>query len=174
MKPRSDELILVDRRNRIRGYRSKEACHDGEGILHRAFSIFLIDEQGRVLLQQRSVTKRLWPLFWSNTCCSHPRRGETMETATHRRLKEELRVDAPLRYLFRFPYHARFGTEGSERELCSVYLGTLSGTPKPVRSEIADWKWIAPTALDRDLRKHADRYTPWFLLEWPRVRMRLR
>ena len=85
----AEELILVDGEDNETGYLSKAACHDGDGVLHRAFSLFLFDSAGRLLLQQRAATKRLWPGFWSNSCCSHPRRGESMEVATSRRLRDE-------------------------------------------------------------------------------------
>ena len=84
-----DSLILVDDADRELGYLSKAECHRGRGVLHRAFSLLIFNDAGELLLQQRSAAKRLWPLYWSNSCCSHPRRAETMEAATHRRLQEE-------------------------------------------------------------------------------------
>ena len=85
-----EPLILVDSRDRELGYLDKSACHDGEGRLHRAFSVFIFNPRGDVLLQRRSRSKRLWPSHWSNSCCSHPRKGETMEQAVHRRIRQEL------------------------------------------------------------------------------------
>ena len=87
-----EELILVDREDNELGFLSKAECHDGAGVLHRAFSLFLFNDEGELLLQQRSGNKRLWPNFWSNSCCSHPRRGESMEVATRRRLRDELNL----------------------------------------------------------------------------------
>src|ERR1700761_6433167 len=84
----ADTLILVDEADREVGYMSKARCHDGRGILHRAFSLLIFNAEGQLLLQQRSAAKRLWPLYWSNSCCSHPRRFENMETAVQRRLHE--------------------------------------------------------------------------------------
>ena len=86
----NEKLILVDKYDNVLGYKSKAECHEGEGILHRAFSIFIFNDKNQLLLQKRSAKKLLWPLYWSNSCCSHPRKGENYETATHRRLKEEL------------------------------------------------------------------------------------
>ena len=86
----SEALILVDENDREIGFSSKDSCHDGPGILHRAFSLFIFNTAGELLLQQRSAGKRLWPLYWSNSCCSHPRAGETMELAVNRRLQQEL------------------------------------------------------------------------------------
>lgn len=165
-----EDLILVDPDDNVVGYMAKGACHDGEGVLHRAFSIFIFDDEGRLLLQQRSAEKRLWGGFWSNTCCSHPRRGEVLEEAIHRRLEQELGMDAELHYLFKFTYHAPFGDLGSEREVCSVYVGRSSEPPRPNVHEISDWRWIEPAELDREIEEHPERFTPWFKEEWPRVR----
>src|SRR5450755_3491655 len=94
----SDALILVDEADRRLGSLSKEACHEGRGILHRAFSLLIFNGRGELLVQQRAPSKRLWPLYWSNSCCSHPRRGETMEAAIKRRLHEELGLSCPLHF----------------------------------------------------------------------------
>lgn len=163
-------LILVDDEDRELGHRTKTECHRGDGLLHRAFSIFLFDPAGRVLLQQRSGQKRLWPLHWSNACCSHPRKGETFEDATRRRLKEELGLECALRFLFRFRYQARFGDEGSEHELCRVYAGRTEGPVSPNRNEIEDCRWTAPEELTLDLQRNPQHYTPWLRMEWERMR----
>ena len=92
----SEELILVDRADNEIGFISKADAHDGAGILHRAFSLFLFNDEGELLVQQRAPGKRLWGGYWSNSCCSHPRRGESMLTATGRRLEEELNLAADL------------------------------------------------------------------------------
>jgi isopentenyl-diphosphate delta-isomerase len=168
----SEELILVDDQDRETGFGSKADCHDGEGLLHRAFSVFLFNGQGEVLLQQRAAGKRLWPMFWSNSCCSHPRRGESIEDAAVRRLEQELGVRAELRYLYKFMYHARFGQAGSERELCSVFVGRSDDAVVANGTEVNACRWMTPGALDADLERNPGRYTPWFKLEWPRVRDR--
>ncbi|MDT8448572.1 MAG: isopentenyl-diphosphate Delta-isomerase [Wenzhouxiangellaceae bacterium] len=162
----TEPLILVDEKDNEIGYRSKVDCHRGHGTLHRAFSIFLFDGRGRVLLQQRSARKPLWPLYWSNSCCSHPRRGESMAQATHRRLVEELGVDAELEYLYKFIYQADFGEVGAEHELCHVYIGRSDGDVTVHPDEIADWKWVEPTEVTRMLDEKPQRCTPWFRLEW--------
>ena len=163
-------LILVDEHDRELGHLSKGACHDGDGVLHRAFSLFVFNRAGGLLLQRRSADKRLWPLYWSNTCCSHPRRGEAMETAIHRRLLQELGMTGDLHHLYTFQYHARFGDAGSERELCWVWIGSSDDVPRPNPHEISDCRWIAPEELDREIAARPDDLTPWFLMEWPRVR----
>src|SRR5471030_3052775 len=91
-----DALILVDEADRSLGFLSKSLCHEGRGILHRAFSLLIFNDAGDLLIQQRAAGKRLWPLYWSNSCCSHPRSGESMEAATQRRLRQELGIACPL------------------------------------------------------------------------------
>ncbi len=161
-----EPLILVDERDNEIGYRSKGDCHQGHGILHRAFSIFLFDQRGRVLLQQRAAGKPLWPLYWSNSCCSHPRRGETLEQALHRRLHEELGLDAELEFAYKFIYQADFGDKGAEHELCHVYIGAASGEIRIHPDEIADWRWAPLEQVTEELEQNSERYTPWFKLEW--------
>jgi isopentenyl-diphosphate Delta-isomerase len=165
-----EPLILVDELDREVGHLDKAACHDGEGVLHRAFSLFVFNPGGELLLQRRSSDKRLWPLYWSNSCCSHPRRGETMNEATARRLQEELGMTAELHHLFTFSYQARFGELGSEHEMCWVFAGISSDPPRPNPTEIDAIRWIAPAELDRQLAARPRDFTPWFALEWPRVR----
>ncbi len=162
----TEELILVDREDNVTGFLSKADCHDGDGVLHRAFSVFLFDAEGRLLIQQRAPGKRLWPGYWSNTCCSHPRRGEALDVATSRRLDDELNVRAELEFVYRFIYRARYGSEGSEHELCHVFLGRLTDEPRPNVSEIAALRCLSPSELDAELKASPDSFTPWFKLEW--------
>jgi isopentenyl-diphosphate delta-isomerase len=149
---------------------SKGACHDGDGVLHRAFSLFIFNSSGELLLQQRSSEKRLWPLFWSNSCCSHPRRGESMAVATERRLAQELGMSSEVHHLFTFQYQAPYLDLGSENEVCWVYAGLGNEPPRPNPHEIADVRWITPENLDEDFRTRPEIYTPWLTMEWPRVR----
>ena len=165
-------LILVDEADNVTGYESKLNAHSGDGLLHRAFSIFLFSPRGRVLLHQRSVHKPLWPSYWTNSCCSHPRKGESYTAAAHRRLKEELGVEADLEYLYQFQYAAAFGEQGSERELCAVFIGRLDGEHhiEVNPNEIAACQWIACGELDDWVRDAPEQFTPWFLQEWSRLR----
>jgi isopentenyl-diphosphate Delta-isomerase len=166
----SDSLILVDEADREVGHLDKVRCHEGRGVLHRAFSLLIFNDAGELLLQQRSAGKRLWPLFWSNSCCSHPRRAETMEQAVHRRLYEELGLRCPLQFLFKFQYQAQFDAAGAEQELCSVFVGRTSDPVRIDPSEILAWRWISPAALQAELAgAGAERFTPWFVLEWERI-----
>ncbi|MGH8307297.1 MAG: isopentenyl-diphosphate Delta-isomerase [Gammaproteobacteria bacterium] len=166
----SEKLVLVDESDREVGYETKAACHDGQGILHRAFSLFIFNDNGELLLQQRSKNKRLWPGYWANSCCSHPHRGEAMDEAVQRRLKEELGFTCALEFVYKFQYHAAFGTLGSETELCWVYTG-MSFAPVHVNeNEIAAWRFIAPAALDHEMAATPAHFTPWLKLEWQRLR----
>jgi isopentenyl-diphosphate delta-isomerase len=165
-----EPLILVDESDHEIGHLSKGACHDGDGVLHRAFSLFIFNPAGELLLQQRSDEKRLWPLFWSNSCCSHPRRGETMEVATQRRLHQELGMTSSVHHLFTFQYQAKYLDLGSENEVCWVYVGLGTDQPRPNSHEISAVRWISPDDLDREFETRPEKLTPWFELEWPRVR----
>jgi isopentenyl-diphosphate delta-isomerase len=162
-------LILVDERDSEVGTLGKDACHDGEGVLHRAFSVFLFDDRGRVVLQQRAQGKRLWPGFWSNSCCSHPRPGEATQAAAERRIVEELAVRAPLTFLYQFVYQARFGTAGSEHELCHVFAGRVHSPLSVNPDEVAAWRFVAPRQLSDELRLQPERFTPWLKLEWAAI-----
>jgi isopentenyl-diphosphate Delta-isomerase len=166
----AEALILVDEADREVGHLSKAKCHDGQGILHRAFSLLIFNDEGELLLQQRSPSKRLWPQYWSNSCCSHPRRAESMETATQRRLYEELGLRCPLQFLFKFQYQAQFESAGSEQEVCSVFIGRSTGPVRIDPKEIEATRWISIEGLQAELSSiAADRYTPWFKLEWARI-----
>jgi len=122
------------------------------------------------MLQQRAPSKRLWPMFWSNSCCSHPRRAETMERAIHRRLYEELGVRCPMHFLFKFQYQAQFDATHAEHELCSVFVGRCSTPLRINRSEILAWRWISPQSLLAEMAgSGTERFTPWFILEWQRI-----
>lgn len=164
-----ESLILVDEADHGVGHMSKVLCHEGRGVLHRAFSLLIFNGSGELLIQQRSASKRLWPLYWSNSCCSHPRRAETMEAAIHRRLHEELGLRCPLRFLFKFQYQAQFDETGAENELCSVFIGRCTDTVKIDRDEIRAWRWVSPEALQAEMSAGAGNFTPWFLLEWTRI-----
>lgn len=164
-----EELILVDEHDNEIGNLSKDKCHDGNGVLHRAFSLFIFNEQGEVLLQQRSAQKRLWPLYWSNTCCSHPRRNETMELAVERRLEQELGMSSDCLFLFKFIYHANFNNIGSEHELCWVYLGKSKDEVTVNANEIADWRHVSIEQLNIELEQNGEAFTPWMKLEWERI-----
>ena len=169
----SESLILVDENDLEIGFGSKDMCHDGPGVLHRAFSLFVFNAAGQLLLQQRSAGKRLWPLYWSNSVCSHPRSGETMTLAVGRRLRQELGIGCQLSFLYKFQYQAQFENLGSENELCWVYLGLSDDPVLANPHEIAQWRFIAPLDLDREIQQTPQQFTPWFKLEWRRIKLGL-
>jgi isopentenyl-diphosphate delta-isomerase len=163
-------LILVDESDRVVGHLAKGACHDGEGVLHRAFSLFVFSRDGKLLLQQRSSGKRLWPLYWSNSCCSHPREGETMDEAVRRRLLQELGLASDLQFLYKFQYQAPYEDIGSENEICWVYIGVTSDGARPNPNEVEDHRWVTSAELDDEIASRPDDFTPWFRMEWLQVR----
>ncbi len=162
-------LVLVDAADNETGHLTKAECHDGDGVLHRAFSVFLFNGRGETLLQQRGADKRLWPLYWSNSCCSHPRQGESIEIATMRRLQDELNVSASLEFVYKFSYQASFGEAGSENEMCSVFLGRLDGEPQANATEIEEMRFVSADTLSDELAANPNMFTPWFKLEWQRL-----
>jgi len=165
-----ESLILVDEADQGVGTLSKAQCHEGRGVLHRAFSLLIFNARGELLLQQRSAIKRLWPLYWSNSCCSHPRSLETMEAAVQRRLYEELGLRCPMHFLFKFQYQAQFDATGAENELCSVFIGQSADPVKINAEEILAWRWVSPEALRAEMSAGgAGNFTPWFRLEWSRI-----
>jgi isopentenyl-diphosphate Delta-isomerase len=164
-----DQLVLVDRDDREIGHLAKADAHRGNGVLHRAFSLFVFNPQGELLVQQRASGKRLWPGYWSNTCCSHPRPGERMGSAIARRLREELGMTAELGYLFKFEYQTQYDAHSAEHELCWVYAGWSAQRPRANADEIAAWRYVAPQHLVAEINCTPERFTPWFKLEWERV-----
>ena len=165
----SEQLILVDENDVEIGHMDKASCHDANGQLHRAFSLFIFDRDGRLLLQRRSASKRLWPLYWSNSCCSHPRRGESMEAATRRRLQDELGIGAELEFVYKFMYQADFGELGAEHELCWVFVGRSFDPVVANRTEIAATRSLTGEELQQQLDANPQDFTPWFKLEWQRL-----
>lgn len=165
----SEELILVNDKDEELGFLDKAGCHRNKGTLHRAFSLFVFNQRGELLLQQRSGEKPLWPLYWSNSCCSHPRRGESMALATRRRLRQELGLNTELEYVYKFQYQAQYDETGAEHELCWVFLGRCDDVPQPNPHEIAAWRFIHPDDLMQEMTLHPERFTPWFKLEWERL-----
>lgn len=166
---RDEKLILVDANDNEVGSMSKADCHSGDGVLHRAFSVFLFNDQGELLLQQRSESKRLWPLFWSNSCCSHPRYGESMELATERRLAQELNTNTTLELIYKFSYQASFGELGSENEYCWVFVGRANADARANETEIASLRFISIDDLQQEFEATPDKFTPWFKMEWHRL-----
>lgn len=166
----TEQLILVDDNDRAIGSLSKSACHEGQGVLHRAFSLFIFNGKGELLMQKRSSQKLLWPNYWSNSCCSHPRVGEETDDAASRRLREELQLTCKLSYLYKFQYHAEYSSIGSEHELCWVYIGTSPEIAQANANEVSELRHVRPDHLDREMAVHPQQFTPWFKMEWSAIR----
>lgn len=165
-----DELILVDDDDNPIGFETKLRAHQDGGRLHRAFSVFIFNAAGEMLIQRRAAGKYHFGGLWTNACCSHPRRGQSTAEAAHRRLREEFGFDAPLRELFTFIYRATDPTSGlTEHEFDHVFVGRFDGEPRPNADEIDGWKWVSPEELLGDVRARAGLYTPWFGLAVERV-----
>ncbi len=165
-------LIVVDDENNALRPETRIACHEGIGILHRAFSIYLFDRHFRILLQQRSRYKKLWPLYWANSCCGHPMWDEEISHAARRRLREELGITPTLNRLFTFSYSAEFLDVGSEREMCTVFVGILDHPISPNPLEIEDWTLTDPDGLDDSIANSLDEFTPWLRQAWRIMRER--
>lgn len=161
-----ERLILVTPRDEEIGIAEKMATHRA-GLLHRAFSIFVFDPLGRVLMQRRALSKYHSAGKWSNTCCGHPRPGETTEEAAHRRLWEEMRFDCDLTWRASFSYRANLEHGLVENELDHVFLGVWDGKPKPNEDEVCAWSWVAPRALQEALVTRPHEYSAWFGLALP-------
>ena len=158
-----DEIILVDENDRCIGFSAKLDAHERGGMLHRAFSIFIFNADSQMLIQQRAAQKYHFGERWTNACCSHPRPGEDVQSAAHRRLQEEFGFNTELHHLFSFIYRAEDDASGlTEYELDHVFMGQFNGQPHPDPDEIATWQWVQVNALRLDVQNHPERYTPWF------------
>jgi isopentenyl-diphosphate delta-isomerase len=158
----STHVVLVDEDDQPIGTVEKLQAH-AQGRLHRALSVFVFDDAGRLLLQQRSRTKYHSGGLWSNTCCSHPYPDESPATAARRRLDEEMGFTCELTPAFHFTYCASVGDGLTEHEYDHVFWGRVSAADvHPDPDEVADWAWMPPSALRTDIRAAPQQYTVWF------------
>lgn len=155
-----EEVILVDENDKELGTAEKLQAHK-EGKLHRCFSAFIFNSEGRLLLQKRAANKYHSAGLWSNTCCSHPRPGELTEAAAHRRLQEELGFDCLLTEAFQFTYKAHFDNGLTEHEFDHVFTGKFDGEVIPNPEEVSDFKWVGMDELKKDIQDNPDTYTYW-------------
>jgi isopentenyl-diphosphate delta-isomerase len=155
-----EQVILVDTSDRIVGVAEKLQAHR-EGLLHRAFSVFVLNSQGQLLLQKRAEHKYHSGGLWTNTCCSHPRPHELILDAAHRRLQEEMGFDCELQAMFSFVYHAKLDHDLTEYEFDHVILGYSDREPVPNRDEAEDWRWIDLETLQTNICDHPEFYTYW-------------
>lgn len=163
MKPQLRQVILCDATGRATGTADVVAAHSGDGLLHRAFSVYVFSPDLKsLLLQQRSTEKRLWPLTWANTCCSHPREGESAADAGKRRLWEEMGLTVELEPGPAFVYRAEDPAgRGVEHEYDMLLIGTTSADPVPDPAEVNEWKWITLDDLRRDMSERPADFAPW-------------
>ena len=156
-----EEVILVNELDEELGTMAKLEAHE-KACLHRAFSVFIMNAKGETMLQQRASHKYHSPLLWTNTCCSHQRVGETNIEAGKRRLQEEMGFETELRELFSFVYKAPFDNGLTEHELDHVMMGKFDQNPEINEDEVADWKWMLPEEIKKDISVNPDTYTAWF------------
>ena len=154
-------VILVDKNDNPIGLMEKQAAHVTPH-LHRAFSIFIFNSKGELLMQQRALTKYHSPGLWTNTCCSHPRAGETLEEATSRRLMEEMGMVCPMHEVYTFIYKAPVGQGLTEHEFDHVWIGQSDLVPNINTEEVASWKYMSIKDLSKDIELFPGLYTEWF------------
>lgn len=169
-KERTDQVILVDENDNPVGFETKLKAHEDGGKLHRAFSIFIFDAAGKMLLQRRAQGKYHFGGLWTNACCGHPKRGETLQDAARVRLRQEFGFEAELTRIFSFVYRASDTQSGlGEYEFDHVFHGEFNGEPRPNPDEIDDWKRVDLAELKADLEGNPHDYTPWFRIAVPQV-----
>ena len=154
-------VVLVDQDDQKLGLMEKQQAHVA-GLLHRAFSVFVFNSKGELMIQQRAASKYHSPTLWTNTCCSHPRDNETYEQAAHRRLEEEMGFDCELEYKFNFIYKAHLENDLIEHELDHVFIGTFDNEPKLNPDEVMAYRWVELDDLKKDMEKNPQNYTAWF------------
>ena len=156
----ADSVVLVDAGDRVVGTAPKLDAHR-TGVLHRAFSVFVFDSQGFLLLQQRARSKYHSGGLWTNTCCGHPRPGEATVAAAQRRLREEMGIACALREAGRFLYRADVGGGLVEHELDHVLVGRSDREPVPDPAEVAGWRRAAVADLQVEMARVPSRFTAW-------------
>ncbi len=158
-----EHVILVDTHDQPIGTMEKLEAHQ-KGLLHRAFSILLFNSHGELLLQKRASSKYHSGSLWTNTCCSHPLPEENIEEATQRKLFQEMGIQVPLDFAYKFIYKATLDHNLVEHECDYVFIGQFDGVPVANPAEVEDWKFMDLTSLREDIRENPDQYTEWFKL----------
>ncbi|WP_118951592.1 isopentenyl-diphosphate Delta-isomerase [Taibaiella helva] len=161
-------IILVDEQDNEIGTVEKLAAHQ-RGYLHRAFSVFIVDRKGNMLLQQRAFDKYHSGGLWTNACCSHPNPGEAIEAAAHRRLREEMGFQCPLDKLFEFTYHSHLENGLIEHEYDHVFIGIHEGTIEPDPAEVHSYRYSPIGEISSLVASTPQVFTSWFLLAFPNV-----
>lgn len=157
------DVVLVDKEDNILGYKEKYEAHHIPVPLHRAISVVIYDiNKKKMLLQKRAHGKPTWPLFWSNTTCTHPLPEESYKSAAIRRLQEEMGIITPLREAFSFIYKAKYDEVWGEHELDVVFTGVYGGKVVLNKEEGDDFKWMNVLEIKKDMKDSPEKYTPWF------------
>jgi isopentenyl-diphosphate delta-isomerase len=170
----SPRVILVDEHDNVLGYQEKLRAHLGAGQLHRAFSIFVLDDRDRLLLQRRASSKYHCPGLWANSCCSHPQPGIPLLRCARLRLQEELGFSTPLVKIGAVQYQLALNGGLTEREFDHIFLGRYAGWVYPNPDEVQDYKWVSIAELEQDLQEHVEKYTPWLPKILPVLRTHLK
>lgn len=163
-----EHVVLVDENDNAIGTMEKQQAHV-EGLLHRAFSIFIFNSEKKILLQKRASSKYHCGGLWTNTCCSHPRENESTSEAATRRLKEEMGMECLLNPIFSFIYKAEFENGLTEHEFDHVFFGETNQLPTLNLDEVEDYRYISIEDLKNEIQEFPNRFTPWFLIALDRV-----
>lgn len=158
---KNEFVILVDELDNETGVMEKLEAHK-KAVLHRAISVFIVNSNGEWLLQRRAFDKYHSNGLWTNTCCSHPFPGESNMEAAHRRLREEMGLNAELKEIFQFIYHEELDNELTEHELDHIFVGVTDKKPEINTNEVVDWKYMDYNNLTTDLKQSPENYTVWF------------
>ncbi|HRN29327.1 MAG TPA: isopentenyl-diphosphate Delta-isomerase [Terrimesophilobacter sp.] len=167
----TEEVVLLDEQGQAIGTADKADVHTAHTPLHLAFSCYLLDGQGRLLVTRRALSKVTWPGIWTNSFCGHPLPGEGLERAVERRAEHELdtQVKAIELALPDFRYRATDASGIVENEVCPVYTATLDGVIDPNPAEVSDWEWVDPEALHRSVRETPFAFSPWLVMQLPQL-----
>jgi isopentenyl-diphosphate delta-isomerase len=165
-------VVLVNERDESLGTMEKMDAHR-KGVLHRAFSVFIFNSKGEMLLQQRARNKYHSGGLWTNACCSHPGPGEAVEAAAERRLREEMGFSVSLEKIFDFIYRSEMENGLTEHEFDHVYAGFYDGAIKPDAGEVQDYCYKSMEEIKQNLQSHPDHYTAWFHIAFPRIEREL-
>lgn len=162
------DIILVDEQDNQVGVGEKMPVHE-QGLLHRAFSVFLFNSKGELLLQQRAIEKYHSGGLWTNTCCSHPMPGEDVMDAANRRLMEEMGIKAELTKLFNLRYKADFSNGLIENEFDHIFVGNYEANANPNPAEVMSAKYSSIAEIEKNIAEAPSQYTAWFLLAFPEI-----
>ena len=168
----AEYILTVDEQDRETGYMEKMEVHK-KGILHRAFSVMIFNNEGEVLLQRRAKGKYHSPGLWTNSCCSHQKEGETLAEAVSRRIREELGITCGCREVFKFKYFVEFDNGLIEHEIDHVFIGQYSGNVFPKKDEVEEVCWISLDKLNKEMMEHPEDFTYWFKILMKQPKMQL-